>query len=152
VDRSPAAAVLAAANAAALGLSSRTAFFCGDWAEALDTRFDLILCNPPYIPTSEFGGLMPEVARHEPRSALDGGADGLTAHRQVIASLPRLLRPDGVAILELGMGQARDVAGLAAECGFLATTWPDLAGIPRAMLLQAGSGEKKPFGSKAAAG
>ena len=111
----PAAARLAAANAAALGLAGRAAFLCADWAAPLDARFDLILCNPPYIPTSDIGGLMPEVARHEPAGALDGGADGLAAYRRIVSHLPLLLQPDGVAVLELGIGQAPAVAAMAAE-------------------------------------
>jgi release factor glutamine methyltransferase len=135
VDRSVAAVRLAATNAAALGLADRAAFLCADWGTALCARFDLILCNPPYIPTSLIGGLMPEVARHEPATALDGGTDGLAAYRQVIALLGCLLPRDGVAILELGVGQDAAVAWLATACGMAATTRPDLAGIPRAMVL-----------------
>jgi release factor glutamine methyltransferase len=151
-DRSPAAASLAAANAAALGLAGRAAFLCADWAAPLNARFDLILCNPPYIPTSHIAGLMPEVARHEPTGALDGGADGLAAYRHIVASLPALLQPDGVAVLELGAGQAGSVAALTADVGLAATTRPDLAGIARALVLQSASGMKKPFGMGPGAG
>jgi release factor glutamine methyltransferase len=135
VDRSIAAVRLAAANAAVLGLADRAAFLCADWSSPLCACFDLILCNPPYIPTSAIGGLMPEVACHEPATALDGGPDGLAAYRRVVACLRRLLPRDGVAILELGVGQDAAVAALAATCGMGATTRPDLAGIPRAMVL-----------------
>jgi len=135
VDRSFPAARLAATNAALLGLADRSAFLCGDWSTPLRDRFDLVLCNPPYIPTSEISGLMPEVARYEPVPALDGGPDGLVAYRQVIVTLRCLLRRDGFAILELGGGQDVGVARLAADCGLAATTRPDLAGIPRAMVL-----------------
>jgi len=151
-DRSPDAAGLAAANAAALGLAGRAAFLCADWAAPLNARFDLILCNPPYIPTSEIDGLMREVAGYEPHGALAGGADGLAAYRRILPCLPLLLQPDGVAVLELGIGQARAVAALAGESGLLAATRPDLAGIARAMVLQSASGMKKPFGTGAGAG
>jgi release factor glutamine methyltransferase len=134
-DRSFPAARLAATNAARVGLADRAAFLCADWSTPLRDRFDLILCNPPYIPTSGLGGLMPEVARYEPVTALDGGPDGLVAYREIIVTLPCLLWRDGVAILELGVGQYAGVARLAADCGFVATTRPDLAGIPRAMVL-----------------
>jgi len=100
VDLKPEAAALAARNAARLGLAGRAGFLAGDWAAALSGRFDLILCNPPYIESTAIAGLMPEVARHEPASALDGGVDGLAAYRRVIADLPRLLAPRGVAVLE----------------------------------------------------
>ncbi len=135
VDRSFAAAQLTRANAALLGLADRAVVLCADWSTPLSARFDLILCNPPYIPTSEIGGLMPEVARHEPVTALDGGPDGLVAYRHIIAALRGLLPDGGVAVLELGVDQDAAVAALAADCGMVATTRPDLAGIPRAMVL-----------------
>jgi release factor glutamine methyltransferase len=152
VDRAPGAARLAAANAAALGLSDRAAFLCGDWAAPLDQRFDLVLCNPPYIPTSDIERLMPDVAGHEPHGALDGGADGLAAYRRIVPSLRALLQPKGVAVLELGVGQVAAIAALAEESGLAAITRPDLAGIERAIVLQSVSSVKKPFGMKARAG
>ncbi len=137
VDLAPAAAALAAANAARLGLAPRAAFLCADWAASIAGRFDLVLANPPYIESAAIAGLMPEVARHEPRRALDGGADGLDAYRRIVASLPRLLGPGGVAVLELGQGQADAVAGLAREAGLAAPALrADLAGIPRALILE----------------
>jgi release factor glutamine methyltransferase len=151
VDRSIDAASLAAANAVALGLADRAAFLCADWAAPLAGRFDLVLCNPPYIPTCEVGALMPEVARHEPRGALDGGADGLAAYRRLVPALPSLLQPEGVAVVELGIGQAPAVATIAEKSGLIATTRPDLAGIPRAMVLRPAAAAKKPFGTKASA-
>ena len=136
VDRSAAAASLAAQNAAALGMGNRAAFLCGDWAGALDCRFDLILCNPPYIAESDFAELMPEVALYEPRTALDGGPDGYSAYRALIADLSRLITPHGAAILELGVGQAEIVTKLAQEAGFTASQRHDLAGITRALVLK----------------
>jgi release factor glutamine methyltransferase len=91
IDRFEAAAQLALGNARDLGLAARSVFLCGDWAGSIDSRFDLVLSNPPYIATAELAGLMPEVALHEPPAALDGGACGLTAFRAIIAALPRLL-------------------------------------------------------------
>ncbi len=135
VDLWPAAAALAQRNAVALGLGPRAAFLASDWAAALDARFDLVLCNPPYITSPELAGLMPEVARYEPRAALDGGADGLDAYRAVLAALPALLAPGGVAVLELGAGQAPAVMALA-EPGFIATPRPDLSGQDRALILR----------------
>ena len=135
VDCVPAAAALAAANAAALGLAGRAAFLCGRWGAALAGRFDLILCNPPYIPSLEIEGLMPEVARFEPISALDGGTDGLAAYRVLIPALPALLADSGLAVLELGAGQDQAVAALARDAGFAPTLRADLAGIPRALVL-----------------
>jgi release factor glutamine methyltransferase len=137
IDCIPSAAELARRNAAALGFASRTAFLVADWAEPLnEARFDLVLSNPPYIPTADLAGLMPEVAIHEPASALDGGKDGLNAYRRIIDALPSLLAPGGVAILELGIGQTQSVPSLAAANGFAAELRNDLAGIPRALILR----------------
>jgi len=152
VDRSPAAAHLAAGNAARLGMAGRAAFVCGDWAAALDGGFDLVLSNPPYIPTSEIGDLMPEVARYESRMALDGGPDGCAAYRRLIPDLHRLLAEAGVAVLEIGQGQADPVAKLARDAGFIAETRQDLAGISRALVLRRDAALKKPFGRETAAG
>jgi release factor glutamine methyltransferase len=139
VDRSFAAVALAARNAAMLGMASRAAFLCADWNSALDGRFDLVLSNPPYIPTAQIDGLMPEVARHEPRAALDGGADGYSAYRRLVPALARLLAPDGVAVLELGAGQALTVTGLARIAGFASQPHRDLSGIARALVLHPAS-------------
>ena len=91
IDLSPAAAALAAANARALGLDRRAAFVCADWAAPVAARFDLVLSNPPYIPSGGIAGLMPEVARFEPGRALDGGIAGLDAYRTLLALLPGVL-------------------------------------------------------------
>lgn len=136
VDRSAESVELAARNAAALGLGDRARFVRGDWAEALAGRFDLVLCNPPYIPTGEIDGLMPEVARYEPRSALDGGADGLDAYRRLVPSLRHLMSADGVAVFEMGAGQAASVARMARLAGFTAEMRHDLGGIARALVLR----------------
>jgi len=132
VDKSEAALTIAVSNAKSLGLSDRTECRQGDWADGVSESFDLVLSNPPYIVTAEIDELAPEVARYEPRLALDGGADGLDAYRVIIDALPRLLKPGGVFAFEVGMGQAEAVAGLAGAKG-LRTEPPqrDLAGIPR---------------------
>ncbi len=154
VDRAPQAALLAARNAAENGMAARSAFLAADWAAPLRGSFDLILCNPPYIPSGDIAGLMPEVARHEPVSALDGGADGLDAYRLLIASLPQLLSPGGAAVFELGEGQGESVAALAEAAGIHALgVDPDLSGVRRALKLcrkaDAHAFEKKLFGSTA---
>ncbi|MES2710844.1 MAG: peptide chain release factor N(5)-glutamine methyltransferase [Pseudomonadota bacterium] len=141
VDRVPEAAALARANASSTGLETRAAFLTGDWGTSLDSRFDLVLCNPPYIESAAIGGLMEEVARFEPASALDGGADGLDAYRVVLASLSGLLADEGIAILELGAGQGPAVIALAGAQGLaVGPIRSDLGGIPRALTL------KKEFG------
>ena len=141
LDLNPAAAALAAGNARALGLADRAAFLAADWAAPLAGRFDLVLSNPPYIEAAAIPGLMPEVVAHEPARALDGGADGLVAYRAILAELPRLLRPGGVAVLELGAGQGPAVKALAAGAGLETLALrPDLGGIDRAIVVSAGAG------------
>lgn len=136
VDINPEAAALARRNAARLGLPAL--FLAGDWAAALDGRFDLILANPPYIEAAAIAGLMPEVARHEPAAALDGGPDGLAGYRAILAGLPGLLAPGGMAVLELGQGQAPAVRALAEGRGLVwRGTRADLGGIARAAMVSA---------------
>ena len=137
VDRSLEAATLARANARALGLDGRCAMVCADWAAPIGARFDLVLSNPPYIAQADLPRLMPEVAGFEPASALDGGADGLSAYRAILAALPLVLAPGGLAVLELGAGQCAAVAALAASAGFARVSFRrDLAGIERALLIE----------------
>jgi release factor glutamine methyltransferase len=136
VDRVPEAAGLARENARRLGLGGRARFAVGSWAAPLAGRFDLVLCNPPYVSTREMAALDPEVARHEPASALDGGHDGLDAYRAVITELPRLLAAHGRAILELGRGQASAVSALSRQGGLdVLALKSDLGGIERALVL-----------------
>jgi release factor glutamine methyltransferase len=136
VDLVPEAAALAARNARRLGMAKRAAFMAGDWAAALNGRFDLVLSNPPYISCADIADLMPEVAQFEPRSALDGGPDGLAAYRHIIGLLPGILSENGVAVLELGVGQAPTIVNVAALAGFSVITTRDLGGIERAAVLK----------------
>lgn len=132
VDRSAAALAIAEANAQALKLTDRLELRKGDWADGVNETFDLVLSNPPYIASNDIAALAPEVARYEPKLALDGGADGLDAYRAITASLARLLKPGGVFAFEVGQGQADAVAALAAAQGLFTTpALRDLAGIPR---------------------
>ena len=132
IDRSPGACRTARRNLKGL----RAFVAAGDWGAAVAGRFDLVVSNPPYIPSAEIAALMPEVRDHDPRLALDGGADGLDAYRAILGGLPRLLSPGGAAVLELGIGQADAVAALAEANGLpVRDIRADLAGIPRAMVL-----------------
>lgn len=108
-DIAEAAVAAAAQNAARLGLSRRASFRRSDWDADVDGQFELILSNPPYIPSSEIGGLEPEVSLWEPRAALDGGADGLDAYRRLAPAIARRLAPGGAAFLEVGEGQEKPV-------------------------------------------
>ncbi|NGM23535.1 peptide chain release factor N(5)-glutamine methyltransferase [Roseomonas stagni] len=146
VDRSPEAAALAARNARDNSLADRAVFLAGDWATALDSTFDLVLSNPPYIERDAIPDLMPDVARHEPALALDGGPDGLDAYRAIAAALPGLLTPGGIAILELGQGQRAAVEDLARAAGLTPTGCrADLGGIDRALIIAKDHIAKKPF-------
>jgi release factor glutamine methyltransferase len=138
IDRSESALLIARANLEALDLGTRALFACGDWGAALSGKFDLIVCNPPYIAAHEFAELSSEVRAHDPRLALDGGADGLDAYRTIVSDLAGLLHAHGVAVLELGRGQEYAVANLARDRGLSAAgpARPDLAGIPRALTLR----------------
>lgn len=139
VDLSPAALDVARRNAARLGVADRITLREGRWISALvpadGTAFDLIVSNPPYIVTADIDHLAPEVARHEPRLALDGGADGLDAYRALAPLVMRHLRPGGLAALEIGLGQAEDVTALFSRAGLAAAgRRRDLAGHERCLL------------------
>jgi release factor glutamine methyltransferase len=108
-----------------------------DWGTAEENSFDLVFSNPPYIPAGEIAGLEPDVALHEPRAALDGGGDGLDAYRALALLLPRLLKSGGWAILEIGAGQGPALEPLFRNSGLaVRRITPDLAGIPRALVLE----------------
>jgi release factor glutamine methyltransferase len=130
-ESSPEAFAYARANAAG---QDRTEMLLEDWSQAPRHGFDLVFCNPPYIPSADIESLEPEVRLYEPRAALDGGADGLDAYRALAELLPKLLRPGGRAILEIGIGQADAMEPLFAGLE-MAGIAPDLAGIPRALVL-----------------
>ncbi len=135
VDLAADAAELARANASQLGLIDRAAFVVSKWTNALNGQFDMIISNPPYVPHAEIESLMPEVAGFEPACALDGGSDGLDAYRLIIPKLRQHLVRNGIAVLEVGSGQATFVMQLAREAGFIASYRADLAEISRAVIL-----------------
>lgn len=130
VDRSAAALAYARRNGRVVG--SRAAFVQGDWGAAIGRPFDLVIANPPYIATDEV--LPPEVASHEPRTALFAGTDGLDDYRRLVPDLPRLIAPGGAAILEIGWTQEMPVGALLREAGLGVAVHRDLGGRPRALL------------------
>jgi release factor glutamine methyltransferase len=132
VDISAGAAEVAQGNLQACGLSLRAEIRIGDWTSGLEERFDLIVSNPPYIPTADLAGLPREVRDFDPWLALDGGIDGLAAYRRILTESRRILAPPGWLLAELGVGQATKVTAIANQCGFIdCVTYQDLAGADR---------------------
>ena len=137
VDISHAAAEVARENAERLGLAERIEVHVGDLTAPLAGRsYDVILSNPPYIPTADIATLMPEVRSHEPHLALDGGRDGLTIYRRLAADAPALLRDGGMLAVEVGINEARDVAALMEMHARIVRTeiHKDLGGIERVVV------------------
>jgi len=117
VEQSSAALALAQRNVERHGV--RVTLFEGSLFEPFaDQRFDLIVSNPPYIPTADLETLQPEVQEYEPRDALDGGADGLDFYRIIVPAAPDHLNPGGWLMVELGIGQAEAVLGMFSRAGF----------------------------------
>jgi release factor glutamine methyltransferase len=134
VDRSEVAAAIARINAERLGLAARAEIRLGDWAAGIDERFDLLLCNPPYVESG--AALAPDVADHEPASALYAGPEGLNDYRRLAPEIGRLLAPGGLAAVEIGSDQADAVIALFADHGLAGTVRRDLAGRDRAILVR----------------
>jgi release factor glutamine methyltransferase len=140
VDIAPAALKVARANAAALGLKARARFRRGAWADGLGGRWDVVVANPPYIPSGELASLPAEVA-FDPVGALDGGRDGLVGYRAIAAALPRIAAPGGVVALEVGAGQAGRVATLLESHDLrIDKIVRDLAGVDRVVVARAPAG------------
>ena len=142
-DISEGALRIARQNARRLGFDGRARFTAARWFDGLEGPlegpFDLIVSNPPYIASGEIAGLAPEVARHDPRAALDGGPDGLDAYRAIAAGAARALSPGGHLLVEIGAGQAEAVMGLFRGSGLFVeadSVAADLAGRPRSILAQ----------------
>lgn len=132
-EASPDAFRWAHANAERL-VPGRSKILPADWNKA-QGPFDLIFCNPPYIPSGEIESLDPDVSQFEPRQALDGGVDGLVAYRALAALLHRLLGQGGHALLEIGLGQAQAMGTLFQALEIVRMA-PDLSGIPRCVILR----------------
>ena len=106
-------------NAAELELDNRATFMRTEWATGFgDASFDLVVSNPPYIPSADIPGLDPEVRDHDPHLALDGGPDGLEAYRQLAPEVARVLKPGGVFAVEIGWDQGPQVKALFEAQGF----------------------------------
>jgi release factor glutamine methyltransferase len=122
-------------NAARLGLANRATFVACDYASGLSGTFDLIVSNPPYIRSADIEHLARDVREHDPRTALDGGADGLDAYRALVPQAAGFLAPGAVLVVEAGQGQSGEIEALMTASGLITASPPkaDLAGIKRAV-------------------
>jgi release factor glutamine methyltransferase len=134
IDASEAALDYARRNSRRLGLDDRAELREGDWAEGIDERFDLLLCNPPYVATGAETG--PGVADYEPAEALFAGGDGLDDYRRLAPEVGRLLAPGGMAAIEIGHDQGETAGALFKGQGLDPVLARDLANRPRALILK----------------
>lgn len=143
IDIDPAAVETARDNAVRLNVADRARFVCCDWLAPLACSADIVVSNPPYIPSAEIGSLAREVAQFDPRRALDGGSDGLDAYRKIAERLEAVLNAGGAVVVEAGDGQAPFVLEILQSAGFGITAacrrrgW-DLAGRWRCVVAQRG--------------
>ena len=137
-DLAQGALATAGRNATRNGVGGRALFAAMNWTQGIAGPFDLVVSNPPYIRSSDREGLAPEVGRHDPALALEGGRDGLEAYRAILADAPRLLAPGGALVVEIGFDQEGEVRALAAAAGLrLALARRDLGGHVRALAFAA---------------
>lgn len=134
IDASAAALDYARRNADRLGMSNRAEFRIGDWATGIGGRFDLILCNPPYIADGADTG--PGVAEFEPAEALFAGPEGLDDYRRLAPVVGGLMDSGGLAAIEIGFDQAESVSTLFEEQGLKLAVARDLAGHARALIIR----------------
>lgn len=133
IDASDTALACAATNAECLGLAARAEFRKGDWGAGLDGRFDLILCNPPYV--EEAADLAPDVRDYEPAEALFSGGDGLADIRRLASQIGNLLAGSGLACVEIGHRQGASGSALFAAQGLKTALRQDLAGRDRCIVI-----------------
>jgi release factor glutamine methyltransferase len=140
-DISAEALTVAATNAQRLGVAKRASFIASNWLDGIAGKFDLIVSNPPYIPSAEIATLAEEVANHDPRAALDGGPDGLDAYRRIAARAGQVLAPSGRILVEIGSEQAGAVVEIFNQASLgvdgTRTVKRDLAGRPRVVMAEA---------------
>tara|TARA_Y100001970_G_scaffold276097_1_gene378301 strand:- start:1070 stop:1882 length:813 start_codon:yes stop_codon:yes gene_type:complete len=135
-DIDPGAVACARRNASALGLSNRSEFLHTSWVTRVKPVFDIVVSNPPYIPSNDILGLAPEVSKYDPLVALDGGVDGLEAYRSLAECIGQIISRAGAAVLEVGDRQASPVAQIFALAGYyLGGSRQDLAGNERVLIL-----------------
>jgi release factor glutamine methyltransferase len=137
IDNNAGALLTARGNAADLGLGERADFCHGNWTDGVIGPFDVIISNPPYIRSDDIETLMPEVARYDPRGALDGGRDGLGCYRHLGRGLANLMSESGMAVIEIGADQEQAASAILTSGGLLVgARRNDLAGRVRALVLE----------------
>jgi release factor glutamine methyltransferase len=144
VDISDDALSIAQRNAERLGYDARITFKQSNWLENVEGVFDVITCNPPYIPSADIESLDKTVRDYDPVLALDGGDDGLNPYRILFPQILNFLKMDGTALFEIGINQAHDVSRIAADAGLYVTKIVrDLGGIKRVVCVQKQISSKK---------
>jgi release factor glutamine methyltransferase len=141
IDRDAAALRTARCNARELGLGARASFARADWLDAIGGGFHLIVSNPPYIKRSDITTLEPEVSRHDPALALDGGEDGLSAFRRIAAGAGRTALPGSWVLMEAGQGQITGIVTLFEQAGWTlgpehCRIYSDLPGVERVVAIK----------------
>ena len=142
VDISAKALSVAQQNAESLGLSNRLNFLQADWfasdfVQKINRKFEVIVTNPPYIPTADITKLDKEVKNFDPLMALDGGVDGFSSYRRLAEVVPQLLTDGGYVFIEAGIDQAEKIAQIFTTGGLrLQAIKTDLSGIQRCVILQ----------------
>lgn len=133
VDQSEAALEIAKINSKKLELDERTQFNTSNWFEAVKGKtYDVIVSNPPYIPSADIEHLDVDVKEYDPMSALDGGEDGYDDYRHIISNAKNYLAASGLIAFEVGIGQADKIAEMLAKVGFLhINIREDLSGVKR---------------------
>jgi len=131
IDSAPEAIKIAERNAEYHKVEDRCQFVEGNLLEPLKDKVDLIVSNPPYIPSADIETLQSEVRDFEPRAALDGGEDGLKYIRQIIREAPRRLKSEGLLMLEFGFGQAPAVRELTKESFKSVSIFRDYSNLER---------------------
>lgn len=145
IDASAAALAMARQNSILNGVEERLSLIEADWRQenwsgSLGGPFDLVVANPPYIPSRDIPGLEHEVRAHDPVLALDGGPDGLQAYRQIARDLVRIIAADGHVVFEIGAGQGKDVTDIMTRSGFSKVgQQSDLGGHVRALIFAPGN-------------
>jgi len=135
MDISESALRVAAANARKHRVQGRINFINADFRYYnAEERYNVVISNPPYIPSGDIKNLMPEVADYEPVLALDGGEDGLDFYRAIASKIKALLTPGGTVLTEVGMGQHARVGKLLEKEGMHVSVIKDLAGIDRVVI------------------